>query len=340
MEYVRFGSSGLLVSKLCIGSWFLPRSKEVDEYGVHKVDVNEVRRIIKYAFDHGINFIDTANRYHGAVSPVPLTHVGNAECVLGEVLKEYDRESFVIVTKVGGRMASWPNAEGLSRKHIMWQVKDSLKRLQMDYVDVYLAHIYDPNTPLLETLMAFDDLVRQGKVHYIGSSNHPPEKIIEAMELAREYRLHSYITIQEPYSLLNREIEKTKIPIARRYSLAIMAYSPLAQGLLTEKYLKGIPELSRATISKKLKSIISLKRYYEMLKELKEIAKEKDATIAQLAIAWVLHKQKELGVTIVPIVSVSKLEHLEENLGALEIKLTDDDVKRIEEVVEKYGVKW
>ena len=101
--------------------------------------------------------------------------------------------------------------------------------------------------------------------------------------------------------------------------------------------MKGIPELSRATISKKLKSIISLKRYYEMLKELKEIAKEKDATIAQLAIAWVLHKQKELGVTIV---SVSKLEHLEENLGALEIKLTDDDVKRIEEVVEKYGVKW
>ncbi|MGB9896003.1 MAG: aldo/keto reductase, partial [Thermoproteota archaeon] len=121
MKYVNLGNSGLKVSQICLGSWHLPRSKERDEYGVLKVDVEETKKVVKIAFDQGINFIDTANRYHGAMSPVDFNHLGNAERVLGEVLKDYERESFVIATKVGGQMAQWVNGQGLSRKHIFWQ---------------------------------------------------------------------------------------------------------------------------------------------------------------------------------------------------------------------------
>ena len=337
MEYVKFGPSGIKVSRLCIGTWHLPRMKEKDMYGVYKVDVEEFRRIFKVAVDNGINFIDTANRYHGAMTPVDFRHLGNAERVLGKILKDYDREMFVIVTKVRGKMAPWPNGEGLSRKHIMWQIKESLKRLDTDYVDVYLTHYPDPDTPKLETLRTLNDLVTMGLVHYIGSSNEPAEQIVESMELSARYNLHSYITIQDPYNLLNRSIEKTKIPVARKYGLALMAYSPLAQGLLTPKYLKGIPELSRATYSEGLRKRLT-KENLQIISELNDIAKELDITLPQLSIAWILNKEKELGVTIVPIIGVSKLEHLEDNLRALEVKLKEDDVKRIEEIASKF--KW
>jgi len=150
MKYIRLSqNSGVKVSTLCLGTWYLPRAQAVDEFGVHQIDVEETRRILTKAFDLGINFIDTANRYHGAVAPVPLTHVGYAEKLLGRLLKELgvDRESLVITTKVGGDMAPWPNGTGLSRKHVMWQIRESLKRLQMDYVDIYYAHRHDPGTP-------------------------------------------------------------------------------------------------------------------------------------------------------------------------------------------------
>lgn len=335
MEYMNLGPSGLKVSRLCLGTWFLPRLSEVDEYGVPKVDVDEFRRIMRRAVDEGLNFIDTANRYHGAQSPVDLNHVGNAERVLGKVLKDYDREMFVIVTKVCGRMAPWPNGAGLSRKHIMWQIKQSLQRLQTDYVDVYLTHVPDPSTPKLETLRALNDLVTRGLVHYIGSSNEPPEGIVESMELAKLYNLHSYITIQERYNLLDREIEKTKVPIARHYGLAIMAYSPLAQGLLTPKYLKGVPELSRAKLTSWLGKYLT-KDNLQVIRELNEIAKELDVTLPQLAIAWILHKEKELGITIIPVVGVSKYEHFEDNLAALDVRLDEDTIEKIEAIAAKF----
>ncbi len=298
--------------------------------------MDELRKAFKVAVDSGINFIDTANRYHGAMTPVDLNHVGNAEKVLGKILKEYDREMFVIATKVRGRMAPWPNGEGLSRKHIMWQVRESLRRLDTDYIDVYLTHAPDPETPKLETLRALNDLVVQGKVHYIGSSNEPPEGIIESMELSKLYGLHSYVTLQEPYSLLRREIEQAKVPVARRYGLAIMAYSPLAQGLLTEKYLRGIPPLSRAAYSKGFRKLLT-RENLGVVRELAEFAREKGASLPQLAIAWILHKQEALGVTVIPIIGFSKVEHLEDNLGALDVKLSEDDVRRLEEISSKFS---
>lgn len=334
MKYVNLGNSGLKVSQLCLGSWHLPRSNERDEYGVLKVDVEETKKVVKIAFDQGINFIDTANRYHGAMSPVDFNHLGNSERVLGEVLKDYDRESFVIATKVGGQMAQWVNGQGLSRKHIFWQIGESLKRLKLEYVDVYLIHVPDKETPPLETLTALNDLVRMGKVHYIGSSNLSPEEIVSFMELSKEYKLSSFVTIQEAYNLINRTIEFSKVPLARKYNFAIMAYSPLAQGILSEKYLKGIPEGSRATYSRGLRETIT-KKDLKAIEELSELAREKGVSLPQLAIAWILSKQRSLGVSIVPIVGVSNSQQLIENLQALEVSLSDDEIKRLEEVASK-----
>ncbi|MEM4786405.1 MAG: aldo/keto reductase, partial [Ignisphaera sp.] len=149
MKYVSSSICGIKVSTISLGTWYLPRLNEKDEYGIYKIDVDETKRVFRYAYDVGINFIDTANRYHGAVSPVPLTHVGYAEKLIGRILSELglERESIVIATKVAGEMASWPNASGLSRKHIMWQVRESLKRLQVEYIDVYYAHRFDPEVP-------------------------------------------------------------------------------------------------------------------------------------------------------------------------------------------------
>lgn len=334
MKYVNLGNSGLKVSQICLGSWHLPRSKERDEYGVLKVDIEETRKLVGLALDQGINFVDTANRYHGAMTPVDFSHLGNAERVLGEVLKDYDRESFVIATKVGGQMAQWVNGQGLSRKHIFWQIRESLKRLKLEYVDVYLIHVPDKETPPLETLTTLNDLIRMGKVHYVGSSNLSPEEIVSFMEISKEYKLSSFVTIQEVYNLINRTIEFNKVPLARKYNFTIMAYSPLAQGILSEKYLTGIPEGSRATYSKGLRETIT-KKDLKVIRELSELAKEKGLSLPQLAIAWILNKQKSLEVKIVPIVGVSNSQQLVENIQALDVNLSDEDLKRVEEIASK-----
>ncbi|MGB9895498.1 MAG: aldo/keto reductase, partial [Thermoproteota archaeon] len=201
-------------------------------------------------------------------------------------------------------------------------------------VDVYLIHVPDKETPPLETLIALNDLVRMGKVHYIGSSNLSPEEIISFMELSKEYKLGGFVTIQEVYNLINRTIEFSKIPLARKYNFTVMAYSPLAQGILSEKYLKGIPEDSRATYSSGLRETVT-RRDLKAIEELSEIAKEKGISLPQLAIAWILNKQKSLGVNIVPIIGVSNSQQLIENLKALEVSLSDDEIKRAEEVASK-----
>jgi len=336
MKYVRLGPGGLKVSQICLGSWHLPRSKQRDRFGVTKVDEKELARVIKVAMDNGLNFIDTANRYHGGMTPVDRRHRGNSERVLGNVLRKYDRESFVIATKVGAQMEPWENGKGLSRKHVMWQITESLNRLRMDHVDVYLAHQPDPETPHMETLKAFNDLISSGRTHYIGSSNMSPEEITDFMELAGEHNLTGFVALQEGYNLLNREIESTKIPVARQYDLSIMAYSPLAEGLLTDKYLSGIPDRARATYSEGLKKEITEEKI-EMVRELLGFAREKGITLPQLAVAWILKKQPSLAVTIVPIVGVSSTHQLMENLQALDVNLSEEDMKNVEEIASKSG---
>jgi len=334
MKYVSLGPTGTKVSQICLGSWHLPRSNERDQHGIRKVDMEELRRVVRTAMDGGLNFVDTANRYHGAMTPVDFPHMGNAERVLGEVLGDYERESFVIATKVGARVAPWENGRGLSRKHIFWQIKESLRRLQMDHVDVYIAHVPDPETPHIETIEALNDLVSLGNVHYVGSSNMSPRDIVDFMELANEHKLNGFVTLQEHYNLLEREIESTKAPIARRYGLSIMAYSPLAEGLLSEKYLSGIPEGTRASYSEDLRKNLTESKL-EVIRELAGFAKEKGITLPQLAVAWVLSKQSTLGVTLIPIVGVSNTSQLVEDLQCLDISLSDDEARAAEEIARK-----
>ena len=332
MNYVRLGDSGLKVSEICLGSWHLPRLKETDPYGIPRVDAEETRRVVNLAFDHGINFIDTANRYHGAMAPVDLNHYGYAEKVLSEILRDYERESFVLATKVGNEMAPWPNGRGLSRKHVFWQINESLKRLKLEYVDVYLAHLPDEETPHLETLRAFSDLVAMGKVHYIGCSNFTSEQVVDFMELSKVHDLVSFAALQDPYSLVNRSIESNKLPLVRKYNFTIMAYSTLAEGLLSGRYLDGVPVGSRATYSQSFKKALSEKNL-DSLRKLSTLASEKGISLSQLAIAWVLHKQRKLGVNIIPIIGVSNREQLLENLQALEVHLSEDDMSKAEQIV-------
>ncbi|MGC8972616.1 MAG: aldo/keto reductase [Thermoproteus sp.] len=334
MDYVNLGSSGLKVSRLCLGTWHLPASREVDQYGIPKVDVEELRKIIKRAFDAGINCIDTANRYHGVMAPVDLNHVGNAERILGELLAGYDRDSYVLATKVRGQMAPWPNGEGLSRKHIMWQIRESLRRLKTDYIDLYQLHAPDPSTPLEETMEAMADLVHRGLVHYIGASNFSADAYAYMAHLARELHV-PFISAQELYNWLERQNED-KLPVARRYGLGLLAYSPLAQGFLTGKYLSGVPEGSRATrpgdLSKELVKRYLTPERLKALQEFHEVAVGLGVRDSQPALAWLLKRSEEVGVPIVPIIGVSRLEQLEEDLEALSVKLSWDAYKRLEEI--------
>jgi len=331
MRYLRLGDSGLKVSEICLGTWHLPRLTERDSYGVPKIDTEETRKVLELAFDHGINFVDTANRYHGASAPVDLNHVGYAEKILGEILRDYQRESFVVSTKVGIQMAPWSNGQGLSRKHVFWQLRESLKRLQLEYVDVYLAHCPDEDTPHLETLRAFNDLICMGKIHYIGSSNFTAEQITDFMQFSMMHELYGFVTLQESYSLINRSIESDKLPLARKHKFTIMAYSPLAEGLLSGKYVHGVPSGSRATYSGSLKRALS-ERKLDALNELSILAREKGVSLSQFAIAWILQKQRSLGVNIIPIIGVSSRHQLLENLQALEVHLSEDDMSKAEQI--------
>jgi aryl-alcohol dehydrogenase-like predicted oxidoreductase len=333
LKYVNLGNSGVLVSQFCIGGWQLPGSGRLDESRVETVDVEELRRVLRKAVDYGINFIDTANRYHGRMSPTDLDHAGGSEKMIGRVLKDFDREYFVIATKVSAQMRPWPNGEGLSRKHIMWQVSESLRRLQMEYIDLYQLHAPDPLTPKLETLKTLSNLVDRGMVRYIGESNYSAEEATELIELAEGRRLEGFVSMQELYNLLQRDVEN-KFPVAKKYGMAVLAYSPLAQGILSGKYLDGVAKGSRASYATDAKRFMDPEAS-KAVQDLDSIAKEKGMTLPQLAIAWLLKMQDRFGVSIVPVVGITRLSQLEDDVGALDIDLDPDVLQRVDEVASR-----
>jgi len=339
MEYVNFGNSGLRVSRLCLGTWHLPPSGERDEYGVLKVDEDLSKKIVHKAINLGINFFDTANIYHGTMQGVDPVHAGNSERILGDALTGYDRESLVLATKVLGKVADHPNGGGLSRKHISWQIRESLKRLKTSYVDIYQMHRPDPNTPIEETLETFSDMVRQGLIYYVGESYFDPVDVVDMVNLSASLHL-PFISMQEPYNLIERGIEGEKFWIAKKYGLGIMAYIPLAQGVLTGKYENGIPPMSRAEYVSEIGRRYLTPQTLKAVKELGEMAREKGITSSQLSLAWILKKADENGITIVPIIGATKLEHLDYNVGALDVKLGADDLKRLDEISATAVVNW
>jgi 1-deoxyxylulose-5-phosphate synthase len=338
LKYIKLGSTGTKVSQFALGTWHLPGSGEYDQWGVEKVDQEEMAKIIKKALDAGINFIDTANVYHGRMQNSDPQHAGNSERLLGEILKGYDRDSLVLATKVRGALASWPNGEGLSRKQILWQAKESLARLQTDYIDLYQIHWPDPDTPKLETLRALNHLIDQGSVRYIGSSNHSAAEVEEFMQLAKDYQMEGFVTLQELYNLIERNAERDRLPLAKKYGFGVLAYSPIAQGVLSEKYLEGVQKGTRASYASGIAKSYFNPQTLDVIHGLSEIAKRKGISLPQLALAWLLHKQEELGITIIPLLGITRLKYLDDGLGALGVHLSPEEARQMEDISLKANV--
>ncbi len=309
MEYRNLGRTGLKVSALCMGTM---------QFG-WSVDEADTQRILSRTIEAGINFIDTADIYSKWVDGNPG---GVAEEYIGHWLKQakVPRDRLVIATKVRGKLGEGPNAEGLSRVHIMQAVEASLRRMQTDYIDLYQTHWSDSETPVEETLRAMDDLVRQGKVRYVGASNYKAWELMQALWVSDKHNLVRYDSLQPHYNLIERaEFEAELRDVCQTYGLGVIPYSPLAGGFLTGKYRKDkpLPESRRA---QGLRHAMTEKNF-ALIEKMDEIGKAHNATISQVALAWLLADP----VITSPIIGATAPEQLDENLAALDIKLTVEE---------------
>jgi aryl-alcohol dehydrogenase (NADP+) len=316
MEYTRLGSTGLKVSRLCLGvmtygdpawrPWILS-----EEAG---------RPFIKRALELGINFFDTADMYS----------LGKSEEVLGRALKDFaSRDQVVVATKVNYPMTSDPNDRGLSRKHLMSAIDASLRRLGMDYVDLYQIHRWDAETPIEETLRALDDIVRSGKARYIGASSMMSWQFAKALYLADRHGWTRFVSMQNHYNLVYREEEREMVPLCREEGIGVLPWSPLARGFLAGNRKRGSQR--DATLREQSDGFAHGLYYsdadYDVVDRVIEAAAARGVAPAQIALAWLL---RQPGVTA-PIVGASKMEQLDQAVGALEITLTDDEARRLEE---------
>lgn len=315
MEYRHLGKHGIRVSEVCLGSWLT--------YG-SATEEDVARSCIERAYDLGINFFDTANVYAR----------GEAEKVVGKVLGQYPRHSYVLATKVYFPMGTGPNDRGLSRKHILEQCDASLKRLGVEYIDLYQAHRYDTSVPLAETLMAFDHLVKQGKILYYGVSEWSAGQIAHATDLTRLAGLSPIASNQPQYNMLQRQIEKEVMPLCGREGIGIINFSPLAQGLLTGKYKPGqpLPEGSRASDPKQNAFLNRGELDQQLLTQVQKlvpIAEQEGMSLSQLALAWCLRNPELSSV----IIGASKPSQVEENVGAVGKKLSAETLEAIAQII-------
>jgi aryl-alcohol dehydrogenase-like predicted oxidoreductase len=287
------------------------------------VDEAETHKILSATFDSGLNFFDTADIYSRWVDGNPG---GVSETYLGAWMKQskIPRDQIVIATKVRGEMGKGVNDQGLSRVHIMRAVEASLRRLQTDYIDLYQAHWTDDDTPIEETLRAFDDLARQGKARYIGASNYSAWELMQALWTSDKYNLARYDSLQPHYNLIERdEFERELRAVCKTYNLGVIPYSPLAGGFLTGKYRRGAP----APASKRAKGLqhALTEKNFALLDQMEAIANEHSATIAQIALAWMLADP----IITSPIIGATSIPQLHENLGALNVKMSQSEVESL-----------
>jgi aryl-alcohol dehydrogenase-like predicted oxidoreductase len=314
MDYRHLGRSGMLVSALSYGNWITHGSQIEEDAAV---------ACVKASLDAGITTFDTADVYAQ----------GRAESVLGRALKGVRRDSIEIFTKVFWPTGPNPNNRGLSRKHIIEALNASLERLQTDHVDLLQAHRYDYATPLEETLRAFDDLVRQGKVHYIGVSEWTAEQIADALRLADDMGFDRIISNQPQYSLLWRIIETDIVPLSQKEGVSQIVWSPLAQGVLTGKYLPGAAPLEGSRGGGAEAAMMRRLLRDEVLapvQEYAELCRQAGYTPSSVALAWVLENENVASA----IVGASRPEQIAENVRALDIELEPDFVAAIEKVLE------
>ena len=311
MNYRPLGRTGVLVSPLCLGAM---------NFGGPTSEADSIT-ILNRALEGGINFIDTANVYS----------FGESETLLGKALQGRPRDSYVLATKVRGRMSADVNAIGLSRYHILKACEDSLRRLQTDHIDLYQLHRPPMGVPQDETLRAFDDLVRAGKVRYIGCSTFPAWKVMEALAISERQNLARYISEQPPYNLLDRRIENELVPLAQQYGMALLPWSPLAGGILAGRYADKTqyPPGSRAErMNETFRNRIT-QRGLDVAIALGEMARARNLTSSQLGLLWVMDQP---GVTS-PIIGPRTMAHLEDALPLLEMQLTDADRPQFDALV-------
>ena len=323
MRYTRLGSTGLVVSKLCLGTM---------TFGV-QVDEATSIGILDAAHQHGIDFLDLADVYPLGGS---LETVGRTEEIVGRWLKGR-RSEFVIATKCGGRMGARAFQEGNSRKHIMDAVEGSLRRLGTDYIDLYQLHLYDPQTPIEETLSALEDLVRQGKVRYIGASNFLAWQLARAQGVAAANGLTRFATVQPRYNLLFREFERELLPLCEVDSIGVIPYNPLAGGMLTGKHDPASEPTPGTRFTLGTAQGRYQRRYwhgsaFEAVADIGRVAAEAGLKTATLALAWVLHNP----VITAPIIGASAPEQLVETVAALEVQLGDDVLTLLEEITHHF----
>lgn len=316
MKYNILGNTGLKVSELCLGTMTFGGKgmyTAIGQLGQEPVDA-----LMKRSIDAGINFIDTANVYS----------IGMSEELTGQSIKNLgiNRYDLVLATKVRGKMGDKPNDAGLTRKHIMQQVEDSLKRLQTDYIDLYQVHSYDPLTPIEETIGALDDLVKSGKVRYIGASNYAAWQLMKALGYSTYNRLAKYVSLQAYYTIAGRDLERELVPLLNDQKVGLMVWSPLAGGLLSGKYSRNQQNEEGRRVNFDFPPV-NRERAFDILDLLHPMAKSKGVTVAQLALAWLLHQP---AVTTV-IIGANKQEQLEDNLKSVDVKFTAEELQQLDE---------
>ncbi|MCD1258366.1 aldo/keto reductase [Paenibacillus athensensis] len=321
MGYRRLGRTGLKVSEISLGTMAFGRW----------IDERQSAAVLDAALEAGITLIDTADVYGSGMDRSNPLATGESEAILGKLLGSR-REQLVLATKVHGRVGLGVNDAGQSRYHIARAVEASLKRLQTDYIDLYQVHRFDEETPLEETLRALDDLVRQGKVRYVGCSNYAAWQIAKAHGISARLGLHRFESVQPEYSLLARDIERELLPLAASEGVGVLVYSPLGRGLLTGKYSFGeaAPEGTRgAAGEQRLQALLEQERHFRIVEGLKPVAARKGLTLGQLALAWVLSQPAVTSA----ILGASRPQHVSEAAQIAGARLDSAELAELDAVV-------
>ena len=318
MLYSQLGNTGTFVSRLCFGTMTFGGVGTIYQ-AIGGLAQENADTLVSQSLDAGVNFFDTANVYA----------TGESETMLGKALGA-KRKDVVVASKVYGRMGSGANDVGLSRVHILRAVEDSLKRLGTDYIDLHQIHGVDPLTPMEETLSALTDLVRQGKVRYIGCSNLAAWQIVKALGISAREHLEKFITLQAYYSLAGRELERELVPMMLDQKLGLLVWSPLAGGFLSGKFTRGGVSEEDTRRSKFGFPPVNLEKTYDIIEAMEAIAKERQATVAQIALAWLLHQPVVTSV----IIGAKKPGQLKDNLAAVDVKLEAADLEKLNKLSE------
>jgi len=316
MEYVKLGNTGMDVSPICLGCM----SFGTAENWVHNswaLNEDDSRTIIKRALDLGVNFFDTANAYA----------YGNSEKILGRALNDFaNRDEVVVATKVFVPMSKTPNGGGLSRKHILSQIDHSLKRLGTDYIDLYIIHRWDYNTPIEETMAALHDIVKAGKVRYIGASAMYAWQFHKALHVAEKHGWTRFASMQNHYNLVYREEEREMLPLCVEEKIAITPYSPLASGRLARAASETSTRLEADPIAKS-KYDATVEADQMIVDRVAEVGEKHGVPMAHIALAWMLHKNP----VVAPVIGATKISHLESAVDSLSVRLTSEDMAYLEE---------